>query len=57
VKFGNEIRCSVDEVLDCDLGCGFYEAAGGYKFVEFLRVNRKLPGRDIGLSILTGVWI
>jgi hypothetical protein len=55
VKFGDEIGRGVDEVLDCDLGRGFCGAAGGYEFVEFLGVVGKLPGRDVGLSILTGV--
>jgi hypothetical protein len=55
VKFSNEIGCGVDAVLACDLGCGFCSTAGRYKFVEFLGINGKLPGRDVRLSILTKV--
>jgi hypothetical protein len=57
VKFSDEIGHSVDVVLAYDLGCGFCGTASGYEFVEFLRIDGKLPKRDVGLSILTEVWI
>jgi hypothetical protein len=48
VKFGNEIRRGVDKVLDCDLGCGFCGAAGGYKFVESLGLLGNFLGETSG---------